>query len=172
MWRKPEEPKPQAAPEISVSPTPAPAREETAPSVSPKAAACISQGITIKGEITGREDLFLDGTLEGRVHLADGNLTVGPNGRVTANLDAREITVRGRVKGALHGSERVSVWPTGRVAGDIRSRRLAIEEGAVLHGKIEVVQDRTEFAPARPSAPAARTPAFVPSAVQAKEPGR
>jgi cytoskeletal protein CcmA (bactofilin family) len=105
--------------------------------ISPRAAACITQGIRIKGEITGKEDLFVDGTLEGKLDLAGASVTVGPNGKVKADIAAREIVVRGQVDGKLDGTERVQLWSTGRVAGEVKTERLAIEDGAVLRGKVE-----------------------------------
>jgi cytoskeletal protein CcmA (bactofilin family) len=101
------------------------------------ATACISQGIRIKGEITGSEDLFVDGPIEGKLNLANGSLTVGPNGTVKADVVAREVIVRGRVEGKIQGRERVQLWSTGQVIGEIQTQRLAIEDGAVLRGKVE-----------------------------------
>ena len=105
--------------------------------VSAKAAACISQGIRIKGEITGSEDLFVDGHVEGKLNLANGSLTVGPNGSVSADVFAREVVVRGRVDGKIVGRERVQLWSTGQVIGEVQTQRLAIEDGAMLRGKVE-----------------------------------
>jgi cytoskeletal protein CcmA (bactofilin family) len=105
--------------------------------VSPRAAACISQGIRIKGEIIGSEDLFVDGQVEGKLNLANGSLTVGPNGSVSADVFAREVIVRGRVEGKVAGRERVQLWSTGQVIGEVQTQRLAIEDGALLRGKVE-----------------------------------
>ena len=150
MWRK-EEAKPQAAPQ-----TPAPGPVISQPStvsapvslpvsstvpaalpVSPRAAACITQGIRIKGEITGKEDLFIDGTVEGKLNLGNASVTVGPNGKVKADVFAREVVVRGNVDGTIEGTERVQLWNSGRVTGEVRTERLAIEDGALLRGKVE-----------------------------------
>jgi cytoskeletal protein CcmA (bactofilin family) len=102
-----------------------------------KAVACVSQGIRIKGELTGTEDLFIDGHVEGKVSLEKSVVTVGPNATVKADITAREVVVRGRVEGKLYGSERIQIWHTARVNGDMTSERVAIEEGSVLHGKME-----------------------------------
>jgi cytoskeletal protein CcmA (bactofilin family) len=148
MWKK-EDAKPLGVPEHSSSPsTPplAPTSSHTgsshrdapaAPPASSRAAACISQGIRIKGEITGSEDLFVDGPVEGKVNLANGSLTVGPNGTVKADVIAREVIVRGRVEGKIQGRERVQLWSTGQVIGEVQTQRLAIEDGALLRGKVE-----------------------------------
>ena len=148
MWRK-EDGRPQNPNEISTgssnSTTP-PASTATGPMnakplsslpTSSNAVACLSQGIRIKGEITGSEDLFIDGNVEGKVTFRNAVLTVGPNANVKADIDAREIVVRGRVEGRLEGSERVQIWNTAKVSGDIRSQRLAIEDGAEFRGKVE-----------------------------------
>jgi cytoskeletal protein CcmA (bactofilin family) len=150
MWRK-EEAKPQAAPQapasspVSSQPTtvsaPASAPVSAVASatlpVSPRATACITQGIRIKGEITGREDLFIDGTLEGKLDLGSASVTVGPNGKVKADVSAREVVVRGQLDGKIDGTERVQLWNSGRVTGEVRTERLAIEDGALLRGKVE-----------------------------------
>jgi cytoskeletal protein CcmA (bactofilin family) len=108
------------------------------PPVSSNASASISQGIRIKGEVTGSEDLFLDGHFEGKVNLSDGSLTVGPNGQVKADIFAREVIVRGRVDGKIVGREKIQLWSTGNVAGDLQTERLTIEDGAVLRGRVEI----------------------------------
>ena len=154
MWRK-EDGRPQNSNEISTSPvnptTPsasAPANSKQLSSVptSANAVACLSQGIRIKGEISGSEDLFIDGNVEGKVTFRNAVLTVGPNANVKADIDAREIVIRGRVEGKLDGSERVQIWHTAKVAGDIRSQRIAIEDGAEFRGKVEAGK-----APSRPA---------------------
>jgi len=106
--------------------------------VSAGVSACISQGIRIKGEVTGTEDLFIDGYLEGKVNLSSGSLTVGPNGEVKADIFAREVIVRGRVDGRIVGREMIQLWSTGNVAGDLQTERLTIEDGAVLRGRVEI----------------------------------
>jgi len=154
MWRK-EDGRPQNSSEISTSPVnpttpsaPAPANSKQLSSVptSANAVACLSQGIRIKGEITGSEDLFIDGNVEGKVTFRNAVLTVGPNASVKGDIDAREIVIRGRVEGKLDGSERVQIWHSAKVNGDIRSQRIAIEDGAEFRGKVEAGKP-----PARPA---------------------
>jgi cytoskeletal protein CcmA (bactofilin family) len=117
----------------------APVREiSTALPGSSKVSASISQGIRIKGEVTGSEDLFVDGHVEGKVNLSNGSLTVGPNGEVKADIFAREVIVRGRVDGKIVGREKIQLWSTGNVAGDLQTERLMIEDGAVLRGRVEI----------------------------------
>src|SRR5713101_6366580 len=139
MWRKQEEPKPSSpATDLVVSPAPEQPRSLAAHPVEPAAAGNVSKAISIKGEISGREDLFIDGEVHGSIHITEGNVTIGPNGRVTADIEAREIFVRGKVKGSLRGRERVQIGRTGEASGDILTRRLVVEEGATLSGKIDV----------------------------------
>jgi len=97
----------------------------------------VSQGIRIKGELTGSEDLFVDGSVEGKIMLSSSTLTVGPNATVNAEIEAREVVVRGRAEGKFTATERVQIWHTARVHGDIKAERISIEDGAELHGRLE-----------------------------------
>jgi cytoskeletal protein CcmA (bactofilin family) len=146
MWKK-EDAKPQGIPERPSSPVHAPTFG-SAPAnppqvtavrapVSANAAACISQGIRIKGEVTGSEDLFVDGLVDGKLNLANGSLTIGPNGTVKADVVAREVIVRGRIDGKVTGRDKVQLWSTAQVMGEVQTDRLSIEEGAMLRGKVE-----------------------------------
>jgi len=146
MWKK-EDAKPEGVADNS----PAPAVSSKAPAGTPsstplssgalpassRAAACISQGIRIKGEVTGSEDLFVDGLIDGKLNLTNGSLTIGPNGTVKADVNAREVIVRGRIEGKVTGRDKVQLWSTGQVTGEVLTDRLAIEEGASLKGKVE-----------------------------------
>jgi cytoskeletal protein CcmA (bactofilin family) len=87
--------------------------------------------------VTGKEDIFLDGTLEGKLDLGNAVVTVGPNGKIKADISGREVIVRGHVEGKVSGTERVQLWNTGRVVGEVRTERLAIEDGATLRGYVE-----------------------------------
>lgn len=102
-----------------------------------RAAACISQGIKIKGEVTGSEDLFVDGLVDGKLNLTNGSLTIGPNGQVKADVTAREVIVRGSVEGKVSGRDRVQLWSTGQISGEVQTERLSVEEGALLRGNVE-----------------------------------
>ena len=146
MWRK-EDGKPSAAPEISTAPgnpSSFPASGSSSKDspaslpVSSKASACVSQGIKIKGEVNGDEDLFVDGQIEGKITLGKAVMTIGPNANIKADVTAREVVVRGRVQGKLTGAERIQIWHTARINGDLKADRIAIEEGAELHGNVEV----------------------------------
>jgi cytoskeletal protein CcmA (bactofilin family) len=167
MWRK-DEVKAQSAlqpaapastsfPQGSTASAPVSAPVQSIPAsaplpVSPRAAACISQGIRIRGEITGREDLFVDGTVEGKLDFGNASVTVGPNGKVKADILAREVIVRGHVDGKIEGTEKVQLWNSGRVTGEVRTERLAIEDGALLRGKVEAGKAQSRTAETRPKA--------------------
>src|SRR5260370_40197972 len=158
MGRKAEENKAQPSPDTSPSGVPSPRDPPAAgPQVSPNSPAWLSQGIRIKGEISGRGDLLLDGVFEGNIHIADGSFTVGPNARVTAEIEAREIIVHGEVIGTLKG-ERVQVSGTGRVTGDMETRGIVIEDGAVLRSKVQVPQTHQPPPPPHPPLPPHPTP--------------
>lgn len=169
MWRKQDEGKPSSASSGSViSPAPEQPRSLGLPPVEPGAVAGnLTKSITIKGDITGREDLFVDGEVQGSIRLGDGAVTVGPNGRVTAEIEAREIHVRGKVLGTLRGRERVQIGRTGEVSGDVVTRLISIEEGAVLRGKVDVGAAQ-ETRPARGSTPAGSAEAPRPVPLRAK----
>lgn len=93
---------------------------------------------TFRGEISGREDLYIDGAVEGEIHLEGAQLVIGPNSRVHAHVEAGEIVVLGKVKGNLHGTDSVRIAPTGHVVGDVMTPRLIIETGALVQGNVDV----------------------------------
>jgi cytoskeletal protein CcmA (bactofilin family) len=97
--------------------------------------------IVIKGAVSGSGNVYLDGELEGSVELPDGALTVGSEGRIRANLQARSIVVQGRVDGNLYGLERAELTKSATVVGDIYTPRIAIEDGAFLEGSVRVHKD-------------------------------
>ena len=101
----------------------------------------IGKSIVIKGEVSGSENVYLDGELEGSVGLLDGSLTVGPDGRIRADLQARNIVIRGRVDGNLYGLERVELKKSAVFVGDIYTPRIAIEDGAFLEGNVRIGKD-------------------------------
>ena len=101
----------------------------------------IGKSIVIKGEVSGSENVYVDGELKGSVALLDGDLTVGPDGRIRANVQARSIVVHGRVYGNLYGIKRVDLKKSAVLVGDICTPRIAIEEGASLKGSVLVQKD-------------------------------
>jgi cytoskeletal protein CcmA (bactofilin family) len=101
----------------------------------------IGKSVMIKGELSGSEDLYLDGQVEGNILLKGNNLTVGPNGQVKANVDAKGVIIQGKLEGNLHATDRVELRKSAIVNGDIATQRIAIEEGAYLKGKVDVGKD-------------------------------
>ena len=98
----------------------------------------IGKSIAIKGDLTGNEDLAIEGKVEGKVELPNNQLTVGASGIVEAEVNAKTIVVIGRVSGNVKGTERVEIQATGVVDGDVTSPRLVVAEGAVLNGAIHM----------------------------------
>jgi len=148
MWRRQDEPKvPVSSPEIAPPPPPPPRAELPAELLasapSPESAAPaghLTISHTIRGEISGREDLFVDGEVEGKINLEDAKIVIGPNGRVTADVEAREILVLGKVKGNLHGRDSVTIGRTGHVIGDVVTRYITVEDGAQVQGSFDVTR--------------------------------
>lgn len=119
----------------------------------------IGKSVLVKGELSGSEDLYLDGEVEGTIELAGHSITVGPNGRLRAHINARDVVVHGRVEGNIHGSERVELKKTATVTGDIVTRSVIIEEGAFFKGSIDIQREGGKAeAPRRDSALASAAP--------------
>jgi cytoskeletal protein CcmA (bactofilin family) len=114
----------------------------------------IGKSVTIRGELSGNEDLVMDGDIEGTITLPENSLTIGPNARVVADIRVRNLVVYGKVTGTLHVSGRVDLRNSAIVAGDIFGGRLSIEENAQLKGKVELKP--FEQRPAEILPPAAR----------------
>jgi cytoskeletal protein CcmA (bactofilin family) len=98
----------------------------------------IGKSITIKGDLSGNEDLQIDGTVEGRIDLPNNQLTIGAEGRVKAEVHAKAVVVIGHVTGNLAAADRIQVEATGIVDGDVKAPRLVIQEGAMLNGSVEM----------------------------------
>ena len=98
----------------------------------------IGKSVSIRGELSGSEDLTMDGTLEGTVKLSDSRLTVGPNGRVTADLEVRDLIVFGLVNGNVTATGRIELRQSAVLNGDIVASRLSIEENATIKGRVEL----------------------------------
>jgi cytoskeletal protein CcmA (bactofilin family) len=115
--------------------------DEKKPSASSPEATHIGKSIVIKGEVSGSGNVYVAGELEGIVELLEGNLTVGPEGRIRANVHAHSIVVHGRVDGTLYGTKLVDLKKSAVLVGDIYTSRIAIEEGASLRGSVLVQKD-------------------------------
>ena len=117
-------------------PTGAPSRPAVAASTADQAT--IGKSLVIKGEVTGSESLYIDGRVEGSINLAGNRVTVGRNGVVSANINAREIVVLGKVRGNLTASDRVDIRSDGSLTGDVVAARISIEDGAFFKGGIDI----------------------------------
>ncbi|HZR29183.1 MAG TPA: polymer-forming cytoskeletal protein [Terriglobales bacterium] len=101
----------------------------------------IGKSVLIKGELSGSEDLYLDGEVEGSVDLKQHSLTVGPHGRIRANIRAREVIVHGKVDGNITGDEKVELKKSAVLTGDITTQRIMIEDGAFFKGAIDLLKE-------------------------------
>ncbi len=100
--------------------------------------ATIGRTVVIKGELTAAEALYIDGRIEGKISMQDHRVTIGRNGSVQANINAREVVVMGKVNGNIDCTDRVDIRSEGSVTGDVSTIRISVEDGAVLKGGIEV----------------------------------
>lgn len=119
----------------------------------------LGKSIVFKGDLTGDEDLEIEGRVEGQIKLPNHQLTVGPHGRVTAQVEAKNVIVVGHVAGDVIATERVEVQATGVVDGDIHAPRLLIQEGAVVNGSIEMGGAQAKPDAAKPTPPTEPQPA-------------
>lgn len=129
---------PQPAPRAQA---PAPEREK-----SMESNVNIGQSVEIKGTLTGNEDLTIEGMVDGKILVRDHSLTIGANGRITAEVHAKNVVVVGQVVGNITADDKVEVAPSGSVEGDVRAPRVAIADGAKFKGSIDM--DRKEQAKA------------------------
>jgi cytoskeletal protein CcmA (bactofilin family) len=111
----------------------------------------IGKSVTIKGELSGSEDLYMDGDIEGTITLPNHALTVGPNARVLADIRVRDVIIFGRVTGNLYATGRVELRHSAVVSGDILAGRLSIEENAQVVGKVELKADQKQAPTAQAS---------------------
>jgi len=165
-------PAPDPRPEASGSPSPG--RPEQAPRRQPPGGsphreeehmANVGKSITIKGDLTGDEDVLVEGKVEGKIELPQNQLTVGANGVVEAHVEAKTVIIVGRIAGDVVANERLEVQGTGVVDGDVKSPRLIVEEGAVLNGSISMTKKEGADQP-RPK-PSAQAPTPPPKAAGA-----
>jgi cytoskeletal protein CcmA (bactofilin family) len=146
------QPKPTNSPEVekkpmtsNTTPNMNTAATEPNPAAAPRNAvlntaeqATIGKSLVIKGEVTGSESLYIDGKVEGSINLPGNRVTIGRNGQVAANVNAREIVVLGKVRGNLTASDRVDIRNEGSLTGDVVCQRISIEDGAYFKGGIDI----------------------------------
>ena len=101
----------------------------------------IGKSVVIKGELSGSEDLYVDGTVEGSIELQGNNLVIGPNGHVRANVNAKGVVVQGKLDGNIRASERTELRKTAVAVGEIITQRVAIEDGAYFKGKVDIQKE-------------------------------
>ena len=148
MWKRDEAVRQPAQPAVpsnepaAAAPAAAaqPARPETMRSQSVRDVVNIGKSVVIKGELNGSEDLTIEGHVEGKIELRDHVLTIGPNGKIKAELFAKSVVVLGEVIGNVSATEKVDIRENGSVEGDITSPRVAIAEGAHFRGSVDMAQ--------------------------------
>ena len=118
--------------------------------------AVLGKSVVVKGQILSREDLTIDGEVEGTVEMQEHRLTIGPNGKVRASVKAREVIVLGTLHGNVETGDRIDIRKEAKLVGDIRTARIVIEDGAYFKGNVDIV--RAEV-PRPAAAPAASTSA-------------
>ena len=163
MWKRDESAKPAATPAPAPAPAMTPAHTPAVPSggdYRPQNArdnVNIGKSVFIKGELSGSEDLTIEGNVEGRIELKENTLTIGPNGKIRAEVFAKQVIVLGEVTGNVTATEKVDIRDNGSVDGDVTSPRVAIAEGAHFRGAIDM--QRASQPTSQPvSKPAAKEP--------------
>ncbi|MEO8256991.1 MAG: polymer-forming cytoskeletal protein [Acidobacteriota bacterium] len=165
MWKRDEAVRPAAPPPPASLPLSAGARSDARASME-KDIVNIGKSVVIKGELTGSEDLTIEGQVEGTIQLREHVLTIGPNARIKAQVFAKSVVVLGQVTGNVTASDKVDIRDNGSVDGDIISPRVAIAEGAHFRGSVDMQRKGGVTTQAAPAAPPAAQSA------QASSPGK
>lgn len=119
----------------------------------------IGPSIIIKGEVSGEEDLLIQGKVEGTIHMANNEVSVGESGQVSADIKARVARVDGEVNGDITANEKVVISKSGNVRGNIVAPRVTLEDGAIFKGSIDMDPAVTSHGkPAQPSQPSTGSP--------------
>jgi cytoskeletal protein CcmA (bactofilin family) len=172
MWKRDEAVKPSTpagpAPAPAAGPSPVAAADtiRTAPAVNEprgleRTTVNIGNSVVIKGELSGSEDLTIEGQVEGKIELRQNVLTIGPNGRIKAQVFAKSVIILGEVTGNVTATDKVDIRDNGSVDGDIAAPRVAIAEGAHFRGSIDMqksgsskaAEPKAEKPEAKPAAP-------------------
>ncbi len=133
---------------------------ETTPNRSGSAA--LGKNVTVKGQIFAREDLTIDGEVEGTVECQEHRLTIGPNARVQAGLKAREIIIHGSIQGNVDASDKIDIKKEAKLVGDIKTSRIVIEDGAYFKGSIDISKASPAVKPSQPQTqPISQPPAVA-----------
>jgi cytoskeletal protein CcmA (bactofilin family) len=118
--------------------TPIPTYNPVKTITAPLEQATIGRSVVIKGDVSGAEPLFIDGQVEGSITFADTRVTIGRNGSVAANINAKEVVIMGKVTGNVECSDRLDIRGEGTLIGDVVTQRISVEDGAVMSGKVQV----------------------------------
>ncbi len=129
--------------------------------------AALGKNVTVKGQIFAREDLTIDGEVEGTVECHEHRLTIGPNARVQAGLKAREIIIQGSIHGNVDATDKIDIKKEAKLVGDIKTSRIVIEDGAYFKGSIDISKPN---AAAKPGQPGAVSPASQQQSPQPPQP--
>jgi cytoskeletal protein CcmA (bactofilin family) len=180
MWnkrREDEAPRPVTPPTpggatAPIAPNPVEAKKEATPvssmpvgRIDPESrggSATIGKAVKIVGQIYSKEDLFVDGDLEGTVEALEHKLTIGPNGTVHASVRAREVVALGTIQGNVEATDKIEIRKDAKLVGDIKTARIIIEDGAYFKGSIDIVKPE----PAKPAPRAVAPPQAVAAANQ------
>jgi len=158
MWDKKETGARPAPEPVTTTPAYTPHASHAPEPVRSGRTANIGPSIQIKGELQGDEDLTIDGRVEGKIELREHNLTIGPNGRIKADLYAKNIVISGEVTGSAFAAERVEIAPSGRLAGDITAPRITIADGAHFKGSVDMERAQSARAGAKEKEEVRRIP--------------
>jgi cytoskeletal protein CcmA (bactofilin family) len=101
----------------------------------------IGKSVVVKGDLSGSEDLYVDGNVEGSIELRNNSLTIGPNGKIKATVTAKTVVIMGKIEGAVTASDRIELKKSAIVNGDLTTQRIAIEEGAAFQGKVDIQRE-------------------------------
>src|SRR6187200_1061963 len=165
MWKRDEAVKPSSIP----APAPAPPMQQVMAPPQPESRRIerdvvnIGKSVVIKGELNGSEDLTIEGQVEGKIELKEHALTIGPNGKIKAQVFAKAVIVLGEVNGNVTASEKVDIRDGGSVDGDIVSPRVAIAEGAHFRGSVDMQRKGPQAAQPGAAKPAAASVPAPPS---------
>ena len=175
MWKRDEAVKPTsqpapAAPVASNVQPSAPVVQQAEPRRIERDLVNIGKSVVIKGELSGSEDLTIEGHVEGKIELKDHLLTIGPNGRIKAQVFAKAVIVLGEVNGNVTASEKVDIRDGGSVDGDIVSPRVAIAEGAHFRGSVDMQRKGAAASTSGTNASSSKSTPSQPAVAQAAQP--
>ncbi len=120
----------------------------------PSRTATIGKGVTISGQINSKEDLIIDGEIDGTIEAHEHKVTIGPNGKVKAGIKAKDIVVLGAVQGNIEATDKTEIKKDARLVGDIKTARIQIEDGAMFKGSIDIIRTEAPRPAAKPQSAA------------------